>query len=245
MPVSHRLEVGFFLARRKVLSARSLYVLLTGLAALIGYVWVKDSYSLSFQFFLFLFPHIFLFISQDMMMDEIETGVLENIVFVRGAFRDYLFEKNIYLFLIALAFALAAFSLFAAYGLASGEFSARFLLQFLAGVAAGAYYISLGGFLSFYFKGGSNVLVVIIGQLATFIGLLLSATQRLGFIDQLTSASFPDWSSRLKLIVFLGVLPNILVFEKYFAASVGIAALACFFLVLQKMKIGALELKKR
>jgi hypothetical protein len=245
MPARHRLEVNFFLTRRKVFSAKSFYILLAGLAALIVYVWVKDSYRLSLQFFLFLFPHLFLFISQDMMMDEIETGVLENIAFVRGAFRNYLFEKNIYLFLMALVLALTAFSFFAAYGLASGEFSARFLLQFLMGVAAGAYYISLGGFLSFYFKGGSNVLVVIIGQLAAFIGLLFSAAQRSGFIDQLTAASFPDWSSRFKFIVFLGVWPNILASDKYFAASFGIAALACFFLMLQRMKLGALELKKR
>lgn len=245
MPVSHRLEVNFFLTRRKVVSAKSFYILLAGLAALVAYVWVKDSYSLSLQFFLFLFPHVFLFISQDMMMDEIETGVLENVAFARGAFRNYLFEKNIYLFLMALAVALAAFSFLAAYGLASGQFSARFLLQFLMGVAAGAYYISLGGFLSFYFKGGSNVLVVVIGQLSAFIGLLFSATERLGFIDQLTAASFPDWSSRLKFIVFLGVLPNILASQKYFAGSLGIGALTCFFLMLQRMKIGALELKKR
>jgi hypothetical protein len=245
MPFSHRLEVNFFLARRKVLSARSFYVLLAGLAAIIAYVWIKDSYRLSLQFFLFLFPHVFLFISQDMMMDEIETGVLENIGFVRGAFRNYLFEKNIYLFLMALVVALAAFSLLATCGLASGQFSVRFLLQFLVGVAAGAYYISLGGFLSFYFKGGSNVLVVIIGQLAAFIGLLFSAAEKLGFIDQLTAASFPDWSSRFKFIVFLGILPNILASEKYFAEAFGIIALACFFLILQRVKIGALELKKR
>lgn len=245
MPVSRRLEVNFFLTRRKVLSARSFYVLLAGLAALIAYVWVKDSYRLSLQFFLFLFPHVFLFVSQDMMMDEIESGVLENIAFVHGAFRNYLFQKNIYLFLIALVLALAGFSLLAAYGLASGQFSARFLLQFLMGAAAGAYYISLGGFLSFYFKGGSNVLVVVIGQLAAFIGLLFSAAQRVGFIDQLTSASFPDWSSRLKFVVFLGVLPNIVASERYFEAGLGIAALACFFLVLQSMKLGGLELKKR
>jgi len=237
--------VNFFLTRKKVLSAKSFYALLAGLAAIIAYVWIKDSFSLSLQFFFFLFPHLFLFISQDMMMDEIETGVLENIAFAHGAFRDYLFEKNIYLFLLALAVVVAAFSFFAAYGLASGQFSARFLIQFLMGVTAGAYYISIGGFLSFNFKGGSNVLVVVIGQLAAFIGLLFSATQRLGFIDQLTAASFPDWSSRLKLIVFLGVLPNILVSEKYFAASLGIIGLACFFLVLQKLKLGALELKKR
>ncbi len=245
MPFSRRFEVNFFLTRKKVLSAKSFYVLLAGLTAILAYVWIKDSFSLSLRFFFFLFPHLFLFVSQDMMMDDIESGVLENIAFARGGFRSYLFEKNVYLFLAALALALSAFSFFAAYGLASGEFSARCLVQFLMGVTAGAYYISLGGLLSFYFRGGSNALIVVIGQLAAFIALLFSATERLGFVDQLTAASFPDWSSRLKLIVFLGVLPNIIVSEKYFGASLGIAALVCIFSMLQRLKLGALELKRR
>lgn len=245
MPPHHRLKINSIIIGKKILSTKSIYFLFLLLIVLIVYVWVKDSYSTSFQFYLFLFPYIFLFISQDMMKEEIESGFLENITFVEGGFKHYLFQKNIILFLMALSVSLATFLILTGYGLISGNFFSVFLLQFLIGSAAGAYYISLSGWLSFYFKGGSNVLIIIIGQLVAFIGLVFSVTNRAGFLDNLINASFPTWDAKLKFIAFMGILPNILVSKKYFSSFYLIVVLSCLFFTLQWLKIKNLELKKQ
>jgi hypothetical protein len=40
------------------------------LAGVIGFGWAKDSLTAAFQFFLCLLPHLFLFLSSNMMKDK-------------------------------------------------------------------------------------------------------------------------------------------------------------------------------
>ena len=47
-----------------------------------------------------------------------------------------------------------------------------------AALLAGIYYVLLGGLLSYYLKGGSNVLALIVVQAAAFMGILFSAGHR-------------------------------------------------------------------
>jgi hypothetical protein len=245
MPYRDSLTVTFSITRKKVLAARIHYFLLPGFIVLLGYIWLKDSFSLSLRAFLYLFPYIFLFASQDMIKDEVDSGALENVLFLNGNFRGYLLEKSIFLAAAAFSCSLAMFLVLAGYALITGQFSAVYLLQFLAGSVAGIYYLSLGGFLSFSFKGGSNVLIVILGQVFLFIGLLLSAAKRGGFIDSLEKASFPDLISRLKFFVLAAVFPNAVVAKKFIIYALGIAAFSLLFLFLQRMRIRSLELQKK
>ncbi|MBM3284986.1 MAG: hypothetical protein FJY81_03865 [Candidatus Aminicenantes bacterium] len=245
MPACDRLKVDFLLVQKKVLAAKSAFVPPLVLVLVIAYVWARDSASLAMKFFLFLFPHIFLFFSQDMMRDELESGALENILFMDGRFRSYLLSKNSFLFLMASGVAVTALAVLAVCGLAVGDLPASFAPQFGMGLVAGAYYIALGGYLSFFFRGGSNALIVIVAQLSLFIGLLFSAAQKSGFVDHLVSASFPGWGSRIKLFIFLGIFPNMVASENYFIYSLAVAGLGCFFFILQMMKLRSLELKKR
>jgi hypothetical protein len=245
MPSRDSLEVTFSITRKKVLAARIHYFLLSGFIVLLGYIWLKDSFSLSLKAFLYLFPYIFLFASQDMVRDEVDSGALENVLFLNGNFRGYLLGKSIFLAAAAFSCSLAIFLIFAGYALITGQFLAVYLLQFLAGFAAGIYYLSLGGLLGFSFKGGSNVLIVILGQVFLFIGLLLSATKRGGFIDSLEKASFPDLISRPKFFVLAAVLPNSVVSKKFIIYALGMAAMSLVFFFLQRMKIRSLELQKK
>jgi hypothetical protein len=245
MPSRDSLKVDFFIAWKKVLAARIHYVLLSGFVVLLGYIWLKDSFSLSLRAFLYLFPYVFLFASQDMVKDEVDSGALENVLFLNGNFRGYLLGKSIFLAAAAFLCSLAMFLILAAYALVTRQFFAVYLLQFLAGVAAGIYYLSLGGLLSFSFKGGSNVLIVILGQVFLFIGLLLSAAKRGGFIDSLENASFPDLSSRLKFFVLAAVFPNAVVAKKFIVYALGIAACSLVFFFLQRMKIRDFELERK
>lgn len=240
-----RLKVDFYLTRKKVLANKGTFIPTLVIAFFIAYVWVKDSYSIGLKFFVYLFPHIFLFFSQDMMKDEVESGGLENILFLEGRFKQYLWTKNFCLYLVAAGVAGSAMAALGIYGLAAGEFSGKCFGQFGMGLVAGAYYIALGGWLSFYFKGGSNVLILILGQLSLFIGLLFSVAQRSGFLDYLESGAFPDWVSRVKFLIFLGLFPNILASEKHFIYSFGVALAAGFWLILQQAKLRSLDLKRQ
>jgi hypothetical protein len=238
------LSVAFFLARKKALAARVNFFLLPAFIVLLGYVWLRDSFSLCFRAYLFLFPYLFLFVSQDMVRDEVDSGALENVLFLRGRFRGYLLKKGLFLGLAALSLSIVLFLGLAAYGLISREFLAIYLLQFAAGVAAGVYYLSLGGLLSFSFKGGSNVLIVILAQVFLFIWLLLAAAKGGGLIDSLDQGSLAGLVPKLKFVAFAAVLPNVVSARRFVAYSAALLALSGFLLAVQWLKVRKLELRK-
>jgi hypothetical protein len=239
------LKVVFFITWRKVLAAKMNLFLLLGFIVFLGYIWQQDSFSLSLRSFLGLFPYLFLLLSQDMLKDEIDSGALENVLFLKGSFRSYLLQKTYFLAGIALAFSFFLFMIFAGWALITKQFLAIYLLQFVAGVAAGIYYLSLSGILSFSFKGGSNVLFVILVQIFFFIGLLLSAGKKAGFIDSLDRGSFPDFSSRLKFLTLAAIFPNAVTAKRFIIYGLAIAVLSVVFLFLQRWKIKNLELEKK
>jgi len=245
MLASNRFQVNLLIIGKKIISGRAFYLFSSCLFALIVYIWVKDSINTAIKFFLLLFPHLFLFTSSDMMKDEIENGSLENIIFINGEFKNYLFQKNIVHYVLAMLISLVSFLILVVCGLITGNFSTGCLSQFLAGALIGAYYVSLSGWLSFYFKGGSNVMIVIIAQLASLIVLFLSATEKAGFIDQLEKGSFPTLAAKLKFLGVVLVFPSILSANRYLPYCFLAAVLACFFLALQWQKLRNLELKKQ
>ncbi len=240
-----RLKIAFFITGKKVLAAKINLSLLLGFVILLGYIWQRDSFPLSLKAFLYFFPYLFLFLSQDMLKDEVDSGSLENVLFLDGNFRGYLLAKSLFLALAALSCSSVIFMVFAVFGLITKQFLAVYLLQFLAGIVAGIYYLSLGGLLSFSLRGGSNVLIVILGQVFLFIGLLLSARQKSGFLDALDGASFPDLASRLKFLVLAVVYPQVVVAKRFIIYGLGIALLGLFFLILERARIYKLELERK
>ncbi len=245
MPSRHQRQIAFLIGRKKAAASRSYLVLLAGFLALVAYVWANDNYLDALRFFLFLFPHIFLFLSQDMFREEIESGALENILFLDGRFRGYLLDKNLVLGSIGLALSAALFIVLAVFGIASGEFSAIFLLQFAVGTLVGVYYLLAGGLLSFFFKGGSNVLVVILGQVLFVIGLFFSATRRTGLIDLLTANDFPGAAAKFKLFLLSLLLPNLAISKRLPAVLLGLAAIAVLLWIIERRKIASVEIAKR
>jgi hypothetical protein len=244
MSARYRLQIACLIGSKKILAARCNFLILASLLAILGFVWVKESFSSSLRLYLFLFPYIFLFLSQDMFRDEIASGALENVFFLNGEFRDYLLAKNLLVGAVSVGINLALFLGYAACALVRREFSALPLVQFLAGVVVGVYYISAAGLLSFYFRAGSNVLIIILGQVLIFVALLLSATQKSGLLDLLSADSFPGIAAKLKFFGLAVVLPNVIISRRPLFALAGIAALACLFLGIQKIILRSLELKK-
>ena len=240
-----RLPVAFFITRRKLLSAKVNGLVLSGFLFLLAYLWIEDSFSLCLRAFLYLCPFLSLFFSQDMMNDEIQSGVLENVFFIGGRFRNYLMIKNALIAASGLGITLVLFSGFALYGLATRQFEARALGQFAVGVLVGVYYVAAAGFLSFFFRAGSNVLIILLGQVLLFVGFLFTASQRMGLVERLTDSSFPGIGAKLEFLAVSFVLPNIVIARRTWLSLLGLGAMTALFFSLQIWKIKSLELRKR
>jgi len=240
-----RRQVAFLITRKKAAGSRSLITLLAGFLALLGYIWVRESYGSCLRFFLFLFPYVFLFLAQDLFREEIESGALENVLFIDGGFRGYLLARTHVLAAFALAVSAVLFLILAAYGISVRAFSWVFLLQFLVGVLAGVYYLLAGGLLSFFFKGGSNVLLVVLSQVFLVIGIFLSATQKTGLIGLLTAETLPNATAKLKFFLLAALLPNIVIVRPSAAFVLGLAVLAVLWFVLQRVKVKSVEVLRR
>ena len=112
------------------------------------------------------------------------------------------------------------------------------MFSFLAGASAGLYYLAVGGCLSFFFKAGSNVLIVIIGQVFLGIGLFLSMTSRRGWVEALLSN---DLSGPVPMLRFLGLtllFPNAVIARPrpFLIFGLVFAALGVFFLARRRIR---------
>jgi hypothetical protein len=245
MPSRNRCQAALLITWKKVAAARVFVILFFGFGALLGCLWIEDSFSLSFRTFLFFFPYLFLFLSQDMFRDEIDSGALENVVFIQGWFREYLLSKNLILAAFGLAASLSVFLVFGACGLALRQIAPVHLVQFLIGVLAGLYYLMVGGHLSFFFKSGSNVLIVIIGQVFLGIGFFLSMTERRAWVEALVSGSCHDLVSRLRLLGLAVLFPNVIIVRRLPLLTLGLVLAGLGAFCLEWRRIKKLELFRR
>lgn len=212
--------------------------------AFILFLWIKDSYGMALRSFLFLLPHVFLFLSQDMAGDEVREGRLENVLFLGDGFKGHLFGKNAVLVLTGAVYGFGLFIPLWSIGLATHRSGWGDLSGLAAALLAGVYYVLLGGFLSYYLKGGSNVLALIVVQAAAFMGLLFSAGHRTGFLDLLGAGHFPSFVAKLEFLAFAAVLPNVVVAGRLRPYAPWIAGLAALVLFIQWIKVRRLELKR-
>jgi hypothetical protein len=242
-------DTAFFALTWRVTRSRlaaSPLSLAAGLAfpAVIVWIGLRDSYGTAAKFLLFLFPHAFLIAAQDMVHTDIDGGALENVLFLGGGFRRFLWAKNFVLAGAVGAYALLLFALFSAWGLASGEFRPVYAAQFGLGLLAGFYYLGLAGTMSYFLKAGSNTLVLLLAQSAALVGLLFSATSRTGFLDYVASGRFPGLGSKLLFGGLVAVLPNLIVSGRLAVFGAEVLAGLALTLLVQNRLARALELGK-
>ncbi len=244
MSARDSLPIALLFTRRKLLSAKANLFFLGGFVGLLAFIWIKGAFIFSFRVFLFVFPHLFLVLSQDMFRDEVDSGALENPLFIGGGYRSYLGWKNGIIGAAAMGTGLAVFAVFLISGFFVRQLAAVFALQFAAGTLAGLYYQSLAGFLSFFLRAGSNVLVIILGQALGIFCLFLSGAQRPEWLKGLVSNSFSGWAARMEMLAVAAVFPNIIVVRGAWWSVLAVGLLAGVFFGLQRMKIRALELRR-
>ncbi len=245
MPGCHRTTLALRLALKKSRASRVNYLTLAALPALCIYLWSVESFETAMKFFLFLFPYVFLFLSQDMIGDEVKSGALENVIFLGGEHKAFLSKKSFALNLLALGYAGALFAGLLLFAWTTHRLQSVYLCQFAVGSLVGIYYARLAGLLSFYLGGGSNVMILVLVQALAFIGIMFSVSQRSGFLDALDKGIFPDLISRLEILAMVACLPNVVIWKKLWLYSLEILILFAFLVGLQKIKIRGLELKKQ
>lgn len=247
MPARNQLQAAVLILRRKATASRALPLLGGGFGALLGFFWIRDSYDLAFRAFLFLYPYLFLFLSQDLFRSEIDSGALENVLFAGGGFRDYLNWKFLLTAAAGLAAGLGAFAILAACGLVTGADDVTFthLVRWLAGTAAGFYYLGIGGGLSFVFRAGSNVLVVVLGQVALGTAFFMSMTSRRAWVESLLSNDLRGTWGRLRFLGLTLLFPNAAVARPRIDLVAGLllAGFGVFYLICRKIR--TLELCQR
>jgi hypothetical protein len=212
--------------------------------ALVVFIGVRDSYGAAVRFFLFFFPHGFLIAAQDMVRTDIESGALENVLFLGGRFRGFLWAKSFVLAAAVGAYACGLFVLLVACGAATGAFEPVHLAQFALGLLAGFYYIGLAGTLSYFLKAGSNAVALLLAQAAVVVALLFSVTSRTGLLDHAASGRFPGPGPALVFGGLVAVLPNVVVSPSLFVFGAEVLAGLVLALLTQSRLARRLELKK-
>jgi hypothetical protein len=245
MSSGHRFAVGGFIIGRKLVSSRANGLVLVGFMALLGCLWVAGSHRVSFSAFLHLAPYLYLFFSQDMIYDEVRSGCLENVIFMGGRLPGYLLLKPAAAFAAGLSISLVLFLGFTVHGFATGQLETQALGKFAAGLLVGAYYASAAGFLSFFFRAGSNVLIILLGQVTLFAGFLFTASQRMGLIERLTAPSLMGMQAKLEFLAVSAFLPNVVIARRTWFSILGLGGMAALFLGLLVRKVKALELRVR
>ena len=214
------------------------------LPAFLVFLGLRDSPEAALNFFLLFFPYLFLLASQDMAATEVRGGGLENVLFLEGRFRTYLWQKNLALFGAGGTYAGWVFIGLAAWGLIRGTFDPGSAVQFGLGLLAGAYYVAAAGALSHVLAAGANVVVILLAQAVSLIGLILSTTFRTGFIDHLAAGRFVDVKSRLLFAGLTAVFPNLIVSRRLARGGLVVVAGLGLALLFQRARLRRLELRK-
>jgi len=244
MPPGHLQKITVLLALKKLRRSGVGTLFFGVLPGLFLYLSIQDSFETAMKFFLFLFPHVFLFLSAKGMKDDIENGPLENVLFSEERFKDYLIYKSRASGFIGLVYVSAIFGLISILGITTRHFVWLYLPQFIIGCLAGIYYLYLGSFLSFSMKAGSHVLVLILAQVLIFVGILMTVAQRGSFLDYVEKGRFPDFISQLKFLAVVALFPNVIMIRKIWFYSLEIAFLLALVFIIQNQLIRRVEIRK-
>lgn len=227
---------------RRLLASPAAVVAGLAFPAFIVWIGLTESYGTAAKLFFFLLPHAFLVAAQDLAGSDIAGGVLENVLFAGGRFRGYLAAKSLVVAAAAVAYALVLFGLFAAWGLALGEFRTGFAVQLGLALLAGLYYVALAGLLSHVLKGGSNVLALLLAQAGVVMALIFSAGSRTGLLDYAATGRFPGAGPQAVFAGLVAVLPNVIVSGRPTVFAAEVAAGLAVLVLLRARLLEGLEL---
>jgi hypothetical protein len=238
------LPLTWRVTRKRLVASPLALVAALAFPALVVWIGLNDSYGTAAKFFFFLLPHVFLVAAEDTVRTDLESGALENVLFLGGRFRGYLRAKSYVLAAAVGAYACFLFALFAAWGFAVGSFEPVFAVRFALALVAGLYYLALAGALSYFLRAGSNVLALLLAQAALLVGLLFTATSRTGILDYAASGKFPGLGPKILFGGLVALLPNVIVSGRLVVFAAEVLAGLGLALVAQSRLARSAELEK-
>lgn len=250
--MSPRGQLGFslYLSWKKVRAAKSNFVFLAIFLGFLGFLWGQAGFSYARRFYLILFPYLFLLLAQDIFREELDSGCLENVIFLRLNFRQYLWAKNFALGFLAAVMSAIIFLVFLGFSIIRSEAVGPAVNSYCRGLAVGFNYVALAGLLGLRLRSGSNVLALVLLQVFLFLGIFIGSTSLASgrdLVDLLISGGAASTRERLLLLAFVGFWPNAVISANYrhplFLAEVFI--LIGLYLFLQAAFFRRLELKKQ
>lgn len=236
-PVTCRLTWGKLRASWFPLFAAMLF------AGFLAWLGLTNGAGTAMSAFLIIFPHTFLILAQDMVKADVDGGALDNVLFIQGHFREYLWQKNFFLMAVGTAYSALLFIVLAVFGSSSGGVGWTTLTGYAIGLLAGYYYVAMAGLLSYFVKSGSNTVLFIILQVAAFFVLMFSAASRSGLLEQIGAGRFHDLRSRLIVRGMAAVFPNLAVLGRLRGLWWQVLAGVLIGLIVQKRLAGRVELK--
>ncbi|HPW17000.1 MAG TPA: hypothetical protein PLP83_01320 [Candidatus Aminicenantes bacterium] len=244
MPDTALLALTWRITRRRVLASWPAVAAALAFPAGIAWIGIGHSYGTAAKLFYFLLPHAFLLAAQDAARTDLESGALENMLFAAGRFRGFLRAKALVAAAWAGGYALALFGLFAAWGLALGEFRPADLVKFGLAVLAGLYYAGLAAALGHWMRGGANVLALLLAQAAATLALVFTAGARTGFLDHVATGRFPGLGPKLLFAGLAALLPNVVVAGRLSVFTAEVLAGLVLVWAAEERLVRALELRK-
>ncbi len=243
-------ELGFFpvtcgLTWGRLRSSRLPFILALAFPVFIVWLGLTASEKNAMSTFLLFFPHIFLFLAQDMVKSDIDGGALENVLFLQGRFRDYLWQKNFFIIALGTAYSTALFILLAVWQALSGGFGRSMIVGFAVGLLVGCYYTAAAGLLSYFLRAGSNTVLFIVLQAAAFFTLLFTSAGRSGLLFSIADGRFPDLRTRIVIRGLTAVFPNLAVLEQLRSLWWEVLAGTALFLIAQRCLASRLELEQK
>lgn len=250
--MSSRSQLGLwlYLNHKKLVAGKVNFIFIGLFLAFLAFISIEAGLAYARRFYLFLFPYLFLLLAQDIYREEVDSGCLENVLFLRLDFRRYLLAKSLILGFLATIIPGAIFLVFLCFSLVRGDATLPLTISFLRGLAVGFYYSALGGLLGLRLRSGSNVLALVLLQifflLAVFVGSTSLSSGR-ELIDLLISGEAGTSRERVFLFTFIGIWPNAIISRSYshpvFLAEV--LMLLGFYRLLQAACLRRLELKRQ
>lgn len=238
-------KIAFLLSQKRMLSGLNAIFIVVFLFLLV-FVYLMDSFSSSLQIFLNLFPYLFLIMSRDLLHDDIQSGVLENILFIDRKYKPFLIWKVGSTIFLVFILVTSIFILYILQSCLNATFSVDLLYTYCSGLIVGLYLALWGSFLSFYIKGSANVLLVLFVQLScVFLPIILGADKFQWIFEMIEKGVPAVFSKQMMFSAILILMPN-LIMKSRFGGFIPIVLLLIIVLsVFHFLKIRRLEIIKK
>lgn len=238
-------KIAFLLSQKRLLSGLNAIIVVVYIFLLV-FVYLKDSFLSSLQIFLNLFPYLFLIMSRDLLHDDIQSGALENILFIDRKYKPFIIWKVGSTMFLVFILATSIFILYIFQSCLNATFSVDLLYAYCSGLIVGIYLALWGSFLSFYIKGSANVLLILFVQMScAFLPIIFGADTFRGIFEMIENGVPAVFAKQVMFSAILILLPNLITKSRFVGFIPVVLLLIIVLWVFHLLKLKGLEIIKK